>query len=376
MRIRRRLPFVLAFSSALGLLACATSSPGVGAAVPRASADGWPTATPESVGLSSKRLHAMEAPIRSGALKKITSVLVARHGKLVYETYFEGNADTLRNTRSCTKSITSMLVGLAIDGGFLPGVSAKALSFFPGRTIANPDPRKDAITIEDLLTMSSILECDDWNDYSRGNEERMYPLEDWVQFTLDLPVRGFQRGSEPARQPHGRSFSYCTAGVTTLAGVLERATGRPADAFARERLLGPLGIEKAEWAVSPLGLPMTGGGLSLRSRDLLKLAQLWANVGTWSGRRVVPESWVKESTTPRARIDEKTEYGYLFWLRSFGPKGREHAAFYMSGNGGNKVVVVPDLDLVAVLTSTNYNTRGMHEQTARLLSDYVIAAAR
>ena len=106
-----------------------------------------------------------------------------------------------------------------------------------------------------------------------------------------------------------------------------------------------------------------------------QLAWLYARGGAWNGKRVVGEAWVKESLRPHARNDEKTEYGYLFWLRSFGPKGREHAAAFMGGNGGNKVALVPDLDLVAVLTSTNYNTRGMHEQTDRLLGEYVIPAA-
>jgi CubicO group peptidase (beta-lactamase class C family) len=318
----------------------------------------------------------MDDLVRSGAFKNITSILVARHGTLVHETYFEGDADTLRDTRSATKTVTGTLVGIAIDAGLLPGTGAKALSFFPGmQPVQNPDPRKDAITVEDLLTMSSVLECNDWNDFSRGNEERMYPVEDWISFALDLPVRGFTRGDEPAAQPHGRSFSYCTAGVVVLGGVLQTVAGKGADELARERLFLPLGIERARWVYSPLGLPMTGGGLRLRSRDLLKLAQLYLNGGTWNGTRVVSDGWVRESMRPHARIDGRTEYGYLVWLKSYGPKGKEHAAAYMSGNGGNKIAIVSDLDLVAVLTSTNYNAKGMHEQTDRLLGEYVVAAA-
>jgi len=159
-----------------------------------------------------------------------------------------------------------------------------------------------------------------------------------------------------------------------LGGVLKRVAGQGADEFAQERLFSPLGIGRAQWVYSPLGLPMTGGGLRLRSRDLLKLAQLYLNGGAWNGTRVVSEAWVKESMRPHARIDDKTEYGYLLWLRSFGPKGKEHPVAFMGGNGGNKVAIVPDLDLVAVLTSTNYSAKGMHEQTDRLLGEYVIAA--
>lgn len=363
----------------VGLLsgACGTASPAkVIGAVPTVGPDGWRTASPDSVGLSAKRLEEMDDLVRSGALKKITSLLVARGGTLVHETYFEGDADTLRDTRSATKTITGTLAGIELDAGLLPGTDAKVLPFFPEKKpVQNPDPRKEAITVEDFLTMSSVLECNDWNDFSRGNEERMYPVEDWVRFALDLPVRGFMRGEEPSKQPHGRSFSYCTAGVVTLGGVLQRAAGKGVDEFAQERLFAPLGIRRAEWVYSPLGLPMTGGGLRLRSRDLLKLAQLYLNGGAWNGTRVVSEEWVKESMRPHARIDDKTEYGYLLWLRSFGPQGKEHAVAFMAGNGGNKIAIVPDLDLVAVLTSTNYGTKGMHEQTDRLLGDYVVAAA-
>ncbi len=269
-----------------------------------------------------------------------------------------------------------MLAGIAVDAGLLPGVGARVLPYFPElRPLKNPDARKDAITVEDLLTMSSILECNDWNEFSRGNEERMYPIEDWVRFALDLPVRGFTRGEEPAKQPYGRDFSYCTAGAVTLAAVVQKAVKMPLDAFAHERLFRPLGIARADWVYSPLGLPMGGGGLRLTSRDLLRLAQLLLNRGAWGGERILSQAWVKETLRPHAHIDEKSEYGYLVWLRSFGPKGKEHAAAFMSGNGGNKVVLVPDLDLVAVLTSTNYGAKGMHEQTDRLLSEYVIAAA-
>jgi CubicO group peptidase (beta-lactamase class C family) len=358
------------------LWACQPHSPAnVVTTVPPVRQDGWATASPDSVGLSARRLEEMDDLVRSGSLKKITSILVARGGTLVHETYFEGDADTLRDTRSATKTITGTLIGIAIDTGLLPGTDARVLSFFPEkRPVQHPDPRKDAATVEDLLTMSSVLECNDWNDFSRGNEERMYPVEDWIRFALDLPVRGFIRGDEPAKQPHGRSFSYCTAGVVALGGVLQRVAGKGVDEFAQERLFSQLGIRMAQWSYSPLGLPMTGGGLRLRSRDLLKIAQLYLNGGSWNGARIVSEAWVKESMRPHARIDDKSEYGYLLWLRSFGPKGKEHAVAFMGGNGGNKVAIVPDLDLVAVLTSTNYNTKGMHEQTDRLLGEYVIVA--
>jgi CubicO group peptidase (beta-lactamase class C family) len=315
--------------------------------------------------------------VHAGDFKKIGSVIIARHGKLVYEAYFDGDAGTLRDTRSATKSITGALVGIALDEKKLSGVDARVLALLPehARKLQNPDPRKDKITVEDFLTMSSPLECDDWNDASRGNEERMYVVEDWAQFILDLPIRGRMHvGEQIDPPPHGRYFSYCTGGVFTLSEVLQKATGMRTDRYAQEKLFAPLGITDVQWVYSPLNVPQTGGGLRLSSRDLLKIAQLYLNGGSWQGRRIVGETWVRTSTQPHARIDDDTEYGYLWWIKSFKAGEKSYPAFFMSGNGGNKVAVFPGLDMAVVITSTNYSTRGMHEQTEKLLTDYILAA--
>ena len=337
----------------------------------------WSTASPAESGLSEARLRALDAAIRSGDFKKIGSVLIARHGKLAYEGYFDGDASTLRDTRSATKSITDVLIGIAIDRHKLAGVDAKVLSLLPerARKLQNPDPRKASITVEDFLTMSSPLECDDWNDASRGNEERMYLVEDWAQFIFDLPIRGrMHAGEHPEAPAYGRNFSYCTGGVFTLSEVIEKATGLRTDHYATEVLFQPLGISNVEWVYSPMDVPQTGGGLRLTSRDLLKIAQLYLNDGEWQGKRIVSKEWVHRSTQPHARIDDTTEYGYLWWLKSFKSGERDYPAFFMSGNGGNKVAVIPALDMAVVITSTNYNTRGMHEQTEKILTDYVLSA--
>ena len=342
----------------------------------------WPRATPESVQMDGTKLQAMEAAAKNGDFKKIGSVVVARHGKLVYEHYFEGDAATLRNTRSATKTITGALIGLAIQEKKLSGTDAKVLALLPQHRarLQNPDPRKERITIEDLLTMSSPLECDDWNDASRGNEERMYLIEDWGQFILDLPIRGRMKSGEQSEIPkYGRYFSYCTGGVFLLSEVIGKTTGMRTDRYAQRALFGPLGIapEHVTWAYSPMDIPQTGGGLLLTSPDLLKIAQLYLNRGRWGGKQLINEAWVKASTTPHAEISDHQEYGYLWWLQSFKtPEGKSYPAFFMTGNGGNKVLAFPSLDLAVVITATNYNTRGMHELTEKLLDEYVLAAIR
>src|SRR6266700_5309832 len=166
----------------------------------------WPLGSAADSGLSSSKLQSMEAAVRSGSFTKIGSVLIARNGKLVYEGYFEGDANMRRDTRSATKSITDVLFGIALREKKLSGVDELVLPLLPehAHKLQNPDPRKAKITVEDFLTMSSPLECDDWNDASRGNEERMYVVEDWAQFILDLPIRGRMHvGEQPETPKYG-----------------------------------------------------------------------------------------------------------------------------------------------------------------------------
>jgi len=370
-----RLIPLLILSIAMTSVASAQGTQGLSA--PQSKEDGWTTASAESAKLSAARLRAMESVIRSGEFKQVTSVLIARQGRLVYEEYFDAaGASGLRNTRSATKTVTGMLLGIAIDKRLLSGVDVPVMSFFRDKQpVQNPDPRKDKITIEDFLTMSSLLECNDMNQFSRGHEERMYLVEDYVKFTLDLPVRGFPAWmTKPKDSPYGRSFSYCTAGVATLGGVLERATKMAVPEFAMKNLFAPLGIQKAEWQFTPTGSAMTGGGLGLQSRDYLKLGQLYANGGVWNGRSGVSANWVKTSMLPHAQVDDATAYGYLWWLRTFEAGRKKFRAALMQGNGGNKVVVFPEPEMVVVITTTNYNVREAHQLTDRLLTEYILAA--
>jgi CubicO group peptidase (beta-lactamase class C family) len=162
--------------------------------------------------------------------------------------------------------------------------------------------------------------------------------------------------------------------VFLLGQLLARAAKTPVDAFAKSRLFAPLGIEAVEWVKTPRGLVQTGGGLRMRSRDLLKLAELYRDRGRWRDKPLVPEAWVERSIRSHAHVKPDIDYGYLWWLSRFG-KGRSVEAVYMNGNGGNKVLFFPELAMSAVITTTNYNTRGMHEQTDRMVSEHLLAAA-
>jgi CubicO group peptidase (beta-lactamase class C family) len=339
--------------------------------------DGWATASPADEKLSSQVLSDMQKAIESGAFKSITSVLVARHGKIVYEHYFDSDGvEGLRNTRSATKTVTGALVGLAIDRHLLPGVNTHVLDYFSDeQPLQNPDPRKSAITIEDFLTMSSLLECDDGNSFSRGSEERMYLVEGWAKFTLDLPIRGFPEWQpKPAASPYGRSWQYCTAGPTTLGVLLERAVKQPLSDFAQKNLFAPLDISELHWQHQPTGTVMTGGGLQLRSRDVLKFAQLYRNGGTCNGQRILSPEWVKQSVQPRAKARENVDYGYLWWLETFQTAAGARPSWGMYGTGGNKVVVFPAEQLAIVITTTNFRVPGASTLTDKLLLDYMLKA--
>ncbi len=342
-------------------------------------ADGWHRVAPETENASADALAAMDAAVRAGTFQQITSVLISRNGRLIHEAYFDdGGAEARRNTRSTTKSVTAMLAGAAIARGELALSTPVVPLIASWGPFDNPDPRKDAITVEDLLTMSSLLECDDENQFSRGNEERMYLVENWVGFAFDLPVRGFPAWvPRPEASPYGRAFSYCTAGVTSLGAAIQSATEQPLQAFAQDALFDPLGIEDAEWQFSPLGLAQGGGGLGLKSRDLLKLGQILLDGGRWNGAQVLPESFVAAMTSPHARVDDQRgDYGYLVWLPTYTVEGRPLKAFAMAGTGGNKVVVVPDLQAVVVITTTNYGVRNPHGLADALIAGHALAALR
>lgn len=341
-------------------------------AAPAALRDGLEVADPAEVSLHPAPLLALNEQVIAEQYPDTTSVLVHRNGKLVFERYFgSGGINVLNNTRSATKTLTALVVGQAIADGSLRSADAPAFELVPQLApFKNDSELKRGITVMDLLTMSSALDCNDFDARNIGNEENMYPLTNWSRWVVDLPVK-----ADYARAASGRGpFSYCTGGVFLLGQIVQRAAGKPLDRYFDQRLLLPLGIRERQWARSPAGEFQTGGGLQLRSRDLLKIGVLMQDEGRWLGHQVVPKSWVRRMQTLSNVVNENQGYGVLTWQREYASPCGPINGWYMSGNGGNTVVIVPLKNTVVVVTRTRYNQRGMHAETVRLLEKHVFAA--
>ncbi|WP_350291906.1 serine hydrolase [uncultured Croceitalea sp.] len=318
-------------------------------------------------------LNKMDSVVASGKYERITSILIAKDGDVLFEKYYNKNdVNSKHNTRSATKTMATLLTGIALDKGHITSENDKIFEYLQHKLpVKNPDKRKEEITIEDLLTMSSIVECNDWNQFSRGNEERMYIIEDWAQFYLDLPVYSYPWGPKPEKQPYGRAFSYCSAGAALVAEVLQNAVKNDLTEFAKTNLFEPLAIKDYTLHYTPHKILNTAGGSEYRSRDLLKLIQLCTNKGQWNGKQLISSSWIEKASTPKATIRRDTEYGYLFWLKSFG-KDKKYKSFYMSGNGGNKALACPELNMSVVITTTNYGNSEGHWYTDDILNSFII----
>lgn len=325
------------------------------------------------------KLSAISDNIKANEFKQITSVVIAQDQNIIYEQYFNGSdAETQHDMRSASKSITSLAVGLAIKDGLIKDVQQPVLSFFADKLpLKNPDARKSAITIEDLLTMSSLLECDDWNNASRGNEEKMYIIEDWTQFMLDLPIRGTAPWRQtPAKSKYGRAAYYCTGGVQVLADLVERVTGKKMSVYLQDKLFNPLGIKPPVNSFTPLGVTNGGGGMRLRSMDWIKIGQMMMAGGQFNQQRILDKQWIDDSLSRKAVIDVNRgiEYGFLWWVFDFVVDEQNITAYAAAGNGGNYLFMLPALNAQVVITSQAYNRNYAHPQSQQILTDHVIPA--
>ncbi|HYL60223.1 MAG TPA: serine hydrolase, partial [Candidatus Acidoferrales bacterium] len=370
------------FKTLLALLAI-TLAPALaradsGCGAPAAGPDNWPVATPESVGLSSAALCPVAKWLDDNKQNNVHAVVVARHGKLVFERYFTGadehlgrpagevkfNAETRHDERSVSKSVTGLVMGIAIDRGWIKSVDAPVLSFFPEyKNLATPD--KNRITLRDLLTMSSGLE---WHEFmvpytSKENSEiAMDTSPDPYRFALSQPI---------ATMP-GKIWNYNSGSTELLGAVLHKATGKPLDELARTQLFEPLGIADVEWYKYAAGNPSAAAGLRLRPRDLAKIGQLVLQRGIWNGKQIVSSKWIETSTSPQIGAIELNFYGYQFWLGRSLVNRREVLGASAVGLGGQRVFIVPEFELVVVVNAGLYQSplQGMVPLT--ILNQYVL----
>jgi CubicO group peptidase (beta-lactamase class C family) len=268
----------------------------------------------------------------AATLPRMRSLLVSVNGALVAERYFNGAAESrTTNIKSASKSIISALVGIAIDRGLIKSVHDPISTYLP-LEVAN-DPMKAAITVEDLLTMRSGLETT-----SNRNYGRWVMSPNWVRFVLQQPIED---------EPGGRMI-YSTGSTHLLSAILTRATRTSTLEFARTALASPLGFTLSTWPRDPQGIYLGGNEMPMRPRDMLRIGELYLNLGRHEDRQVVSREWIQESVVPRttSRWSER-QYGYGWWIRTLDGV----PVFYAWGYGGQFIFVVPSARTVAVVTS-------------------------
>ena len=299
---------------------------------------GWKASTPEQQGMDSAKLLIADEFIQN-RLPDAFSLLVVKNGYLVFEKYYSwGSPEKIAVVHSVTKSVTSALIGIALDKGYLDSVDQKIVDFFPEYVTDDLDPRIKEIRLKHILTMSAGFR---WND--RGPVMRdWYTSADWAKFTIQLPF---------VTNP-GDKFNYNSSISHLLSIILSKSTKTSALVFAKQNLFEPLGIQSGYWREDPQGYHIGGFGLAFSARDLAKFGFLYLNNGYWNGQSIVPEQWVKKSTEQQIQAVSHPlygtfGYGYHWWVKQVDGC----SSFRAWGRRGQFIVVVPELDLVVAVTS-------------------------
>ena len=343
----------------------------------------WSVTTPPEVGLDANVLASFDADIGDGRYGYVDSMLVIRHGKVAYERYYRHDYksiyseeaktpgplvvndptgpynyfnswwhpyyrdSTLHSMQSVTKSVVSVVIGIAVGRNEFPDLYTPVLSFFEPDEVANVDDRKRRMTIRHLLTMSTGL---DWNEDLPYTDPKntfviMAPSKDWVQYTIDRPM---------AENP-GEAYQYNSGATLILGQLFRKATGIDLEEYAVKHLFAPLGIDKYFWKRTPSGLVDTQEGLYVAPRDIAKIAYLFLKRGQWDGEQIVSEEWVRASIEPSLSVtdDHSIQYGYKWWLYHYEYHGEDRVAFAGVGFGGQLPIVLPELDIVLVFTEWN-----------------------
>lgn len=344
------------------------------ALAPPALPDGLDVASPESVGL---RRDVLESLLDSGAAdlnRDLKSVLVARQSRLVVDAYFNGSErETLHDVRSAAKSITGTLVGLALHDGRIPSLETPFLELFHRYAPATTATAgKWNVSIRHLLEMTSGFDANEDDPQTPGSQDRMEATQDWVRFALDVPMAA----------PPGQRWAYASINTVVLGEIVSSVTGRDLEHWAKEKLFAPLEFGAYHWRRGPQGQVAAQGNLSLRPRDLLKFGLLFLQEGAWRDRQLVPRHWIVEATSPRIELprDEETGYGELYtgyayhWWTGAEQVGPRTVSFYFaSGNGGQRLFVIRDLDLVVVVTSSAYGLGRAHRRSHAILRQILSA---
>jgi CubicO group peptidase (beta-lactamase class C family) len=354
-----------------------------GCDAPVARDDGWPVASvDEDTRVDRAALCRMADRLAATRDANIHAVLVAHGGKLVFERYFTGsdeiygrpvgkitfNADTLNNVKSASKSVASLAVGIALDRGLIRSIDEPIFNFFPELSDLR-SLEKDRIQLVHALTMSMGLK---WVEATPDNEDdndevRMHTARDPCRYVLGLE----------ATAPPGQEFFYNTGALTLVSAIVRKATGRTLDEFARATLFDPLGITGEQW-IRFKGDSDAGGGLRLRPRDMAKIGQLVLAGGRWNDRQIVSKAWIETSTGLKLKATNDQSYGYLWWLGRSGLNGREVHWIGALGRGGQSIRIVPELDLVVVVTAgyyQDYSPRAFQVQYG-VFSDVLQAISR
>jgi CubicO group peptidase (beta-lactamase class C family) len=341
---------------------------------PEQTDDGWRTARAADAGIDEAALaravqHIIDGDPASRRPSLIHSMLVAHRGRLVLEEYFFGtDREMTHDIRSAGKTFGSVMLGTAMQRGvsISPDTHIYPLLSAMG-PFANPDPRKDQITLTDLMTHTAGLECNDNDDNSVGNEGRMASQTEqpnWWKYTLDLPM---------AHDP-GQRYAYCSANENLVGAAITTATHTWLPEWFDRTIAQPLQFGRYYWNLMPNGEGYLGGGAFMRPRDLLKLGQAYLDGGVWNGRRIVSADWVRQSTTARIEVSPATtgltqeefenfyvpaQDGYAWHLAQTHANGRDYATYMATGNGGQLLIVIPECDLAVVFTGGNYMQGGI-----------------
>lgn len=309
--------------------------------------DGWQTKSLKDSSLNLDGFHQLFQQLQNQP-HDIHSLLVIQDHQLVLEEYFNGySMHQPHDLRSVTKSIRSLLLGIAIDQGFISSIDDSIFQYLKSHKPRKYlDHTKNDITIRHLLTMSSGLDCNDWDKKSKGQEDKVHKKKDWIQYTLDLPM---------IHNP-GEVASYCSMGTVILAEIISQATDMSLQTFAQKYLFDPLDIKNAKWGhTEEKDVISSGKRLHLTSREMGKIGQLILNQGNWNGKTIISSDWIQESTIAKTKITG-IDYGYLWWNLPFPTPHGVQVSKTATGNGGQYLFAFPDLNLVAIFTGGAYNS--------------------